>query len=196
MGKRAIVSNETCTRVVNLYKAGTGLKRIAVLVHHGEYVLKSILKEQGVPLRINGTGTTRYAVSNPENKICSHCYIEKPKTEFSQQRNRSGNLVYRADCRQCSSERARLRTMLHKFGMSRAEYTKLLEKQGGVCACCGKPEWYIGRNGKIINLSIDHNHQTNQVRQLLCCRCNRVLGLTEESVETLHMLIEYLTKHK
>ena len=49
-----------------------------------------------------------------------------------------------------------------------AEYTELLEKQGGGCAICeSRP--------KTRRLHVDHNHKTGEVRGLLCMRCNRNL---------------------
>ena len=49
-----------------------------------------------------------------------------------------------------------------------AGYEELLEAQGGGCAICGAEP-------KTRKLDIDHDHQTMQVRGLLCHRCNRAL---------------------
>lgn len=49
-----------------------------------------------------------------------------------------------------------------------AEYDRLLTKQNGVCAICGRPP-------KTRKLHIDHDHKTGRIRGLLCVRCNRAL---------------------
>lgn len=54
--------------------------------------------------------------------------------------------------------------------ISDADYARLLEAQGGVCAICGHPP-------KRVKLNTDHDHGTRKrvVRGLLCHRCNRYL---------------------
>lgn len=76
-----------------------------------------------------------------------------------------------------------------KFGISIEEYNKKLEIQLHGCAICKQP-CNTGRQ-----LAIDHNHQTNQIRDLLCYRCNTVLGLINEDEDLLIEIIEYLKRH-
>src|SRR5712691_2142373 len=62
-----------------------------------------------------------------------------------------------------------------RFGFSRDDYEALLARQGGVCAICGnKPERPKRR------LCIDHCHLTNEVRSLLCNKCNVGLGMFDD----------------
>jgi nitrate/TMAO reductase-like tetraheme cytochrome c subunit len=82
-----------------------------------------------------------------------------------------------------------------KFGISFNDYQKLLENQSGVCAICHRSETYT-KAGKIKALSVDHNHITGKIRELLCSPCNVVLGLVEEDPSRLEALIAYLEKHK
>ena len=79
------------------------------------------------------------------------------------------------------------------YGISLKEFKDLLVRQKGVWAICHMPETTV-RAGKLMDLAVDHNHQTNQVRGLLCVKCNRALGLLEENKETLLSAIEYLDK--
>lgn len=72
-----------------------------------------------------------------------------------------------------------------KYGLSLEDYTALLEKQGGRCAVCGTPP--DGRR-----LSVDHNHETGEVRGLLCLNCNTTLGKVGDSPEILMEAIAYL----
>ena len=55
-----------------------------------------------------------------------------------------------------------------QLGVTDADYTRMLEAQGGGCAICGNPP-------KSRRLHVDHDHRTGQVRGLLCFRCNRAL---------------------
>lgn len=85
------------------------------------------------------------------------------------------------------------------YGISLPEFNEMLEKQGGVCAICGKPETKPSRHtGKTRALCVDHNHQTGEVRGLLCDKCNRLLGVIESSdysLETIQEMLVYLEKH-
>lgn len=66
----------------------------------------------------------------------------------------------------------------------RDRYDELLERQGGVCAICGRPP-------ATRRLDIDHDHATMELRGLLCHRCNRAL-LPWVTVEWLERAAEYL----
>jgi len=57
-----------------------------------------------------------------------------------------------------------------RYGLSAAEYDRLLAMQKNVCRICRKP----CSTGK--RLAVDHDHETGEVRGLLCRRCNRGLG--------------------
>lgn len=43
---------------------------------------------------------------------------------------------------------------------------------------------------------LDHNHTTGQLRQVICARCNRVLGIVEENIALLDSLKAYLQHHQ
>lgn len=59
------------------------------------------------------------------------------------------------------------------FKITQADYDKLNTKQGGLCAICQK-QCKSGRR-----LAVDHNHETEEIRGLLCMSCNRALGWIE-----------------
>jgi len=50
------------------------------------------------------------------------------------------------------------------------------------------------RGGKLLRMAVDHDHITGEVRGLLCKRCNRALGILEDSIELLQRAIQYLQK--
>lgn len=68
---------------------------------------------------------------------------------------------------------------------------ELGQRQGNVCAICGKPET-VKRKGTTKRLSIDHNHKTGEIRGLLCSRCNMKLGVLEnvEFVEKANLYLK------
>lgn len=74
----------------------------------------------------------------------------------------------------------------NKFGIGIEDYRFLLEEQRGVCAICKNP--CVSGN----RLCLDHDHKTNQIRGLLCGRCNRTLGLVEDRIDLLGEFISYL----
>ena len=67
----------------------------------------------------------------------------------------------------------------------------MLEKQGGVCAICQRPERKVVR-GTIASLAVDHSHSTGEVRGLLCSSCNTALGLFGDDPARLSQAIAYI----
>lgn len=86
-------------------------------------------------------------------------------------------------------------TLRKRFNLSFEDFNRLFEKQNGVCAICGQKEAIINKNTKEpISLSVDHCHNTKQIRGLLCSRCNTALGSFNDSTELLKKAIHYLEK--
>jgi hypothetical protein len=71
----------------------------------------------------------------------------------------------------------------------------MLLDQNGVCAICLQPETRRGSGGEPRRLSVDRDHRTGAVRQLLCGRCNSVTWAVEESPGLLEAVRRYLDKH-
>jgi hypothetical protein len=70
-------------------------------------------------------------------------------------------------------------------------YAELVEWQGSeLCAICGDPP----PTGK--RQHVDHDHTTDEVRGLLCGRCNGAIGRTREVSQWLHNAIAYLDREK
>lgn len=66
--------------------------------------------------------------------------------------------------------------------------------QGGVCAICEMPETRV-LFGKTVSLAVDHCHRSGIVRQLLCTRCNLLLGNVDDDQALLEAAANYLVKH-
>jgi hypothetical protein len=58
-----------------------------------------------------------------------------------------------------------------KLGLSDEDYRDYLELSNHRCWLCGEPESVADRR-----LAVDHCHETDAIRGLLCTRCNRSLG--------------------
>jgi hypothetical protein len=71
-------------------------------------------------------------------------------------------------------------------------YADLFRKQNGLCAICGRPERFVLKDGGLRALSVDHNHETGQIRGLLCHACNVALGLLQDDPEVLSRAVTYL----
>jgi hypothetical protein len=87
--------------------------------------------------------------------------------------------------RQEACTRSRLKK---KYGLTAVSVTVMLEAQNHACAIC---LCGIDHNTRVV----DHNHDTNKVRQLLCKPCNTMLGMAHENTATLFRAIGYLQRH-
>ena len=78
-----------------------------------------------------------------------------------------------------------------------AWFNGLCDRQEFACAICKEVEVdKKDKNGKGKTLCIDHNHVTGQIRELLCRRCNRAIGLLRERTDLCDAVKAYLVKHK
>jgi hypothetical protein len=72
------------------------------------------------------------------------------------------------------------------YGISLDSFNELLEIQNGKCAICRQPE------SKKQRLSVDHDHNTGEVRGLLCFACNAGIGFLQDSSKVLQKAAKYL----
>lgn len=73
------------------------------------------------------------------------------------------------------------------YGITEEQYLGLYTSQNGKCAICND---VIELRGK--QTHIDHDHETLEVRGLLCHGCNTAIGLFKENEETMNNAIKYL----
>ncbi len=81
---------------------------------------------------------------------------------------------------------------LKKYGLTTKDYEAIYELQGGVCGICGLPETSSSHGGEPNSLSIDHCHETDKIRGLLCNRCNKGIGNFKDDIDILASAISYL----
>jgi hypothetical protein len=132
-------------------------------------------------------------------KTCYSCKVEKPFSEFY----KNNVSYYQKECKACngfrksdwyktpegkeSSARSKLKS---RFGISIEQYNIKSESQGNVCDICKLP----CRTGA--KLSVDHDHTTGKIRNLLCRSCNLGIGNFLDNKELLKEAINYLDKFK
>lgn len=125
-------------------------------------------------------------------KVCDKDRQKKYKqTPQGRKNKRLGDKRYRKTKKgKLTNRKARLKD---RFGLTLKEYDQMFEAQGGVCAICGKKETAKNRYG-LKHLAVDHNHETKQVRGLLCDKCNLVIGWAKDDKERLLKAALYLEK--
>jgi hypothetical protein len=89
--------------------------------------------------------------------------------------------------------RERANNLKSKYGITVEEYDVMLAAQGGVCAICGKPP--TGKPPAQTCLHVDHDHESEVVRALLCGGCNAAIG-SLGTPELLEAAIHYLKFHR
>ena len=149
-------------------------------------------------------------------KTCSKCKLELPLEMFSPHpRAKDGK---RYHCKSCNSEfyrkwkldnpeRARekwrkaseayykkspetrnLASRARRVGIPPSQVQELLTQQGHRCKICGTHESEASKH----RLHIDHCHRTNNVRGMLCSKCNTGIGLFLDNPNLLRKAADYI----
>ena len=105
--------------------------------------------------------------------------------------------MYRPHQKYCSKECNQIvggkRSNLKRYGLTPEAYDLIAAFNDNKCRICGKPEVARNRIGTgIKSLAVDHDHETGQVRGLLCTNCNTALGLFKDDVNSLKKAVAYL----
>lgn len=72
------------------------------------------------------------------------------------------------------------------YGITPEDYDAMFAAQKGRCAICRRHQTEFKRR-----LAVDHNHDTDEVRSLLCGDCNGGLGMFFESPKLLERVAAY-----
>jgi len=136
-------------------------------------------------------------------KICSKEY--KPRAQNNKGICNDFNCRYEYKIQQNKEykqdrprDRNRLKHHLKPFNLTVEEYEAMEEYQDHSCKICGihKSLNAKDKNGAPKRLSIDHDHETMQIRGLLCSLCNTALGSFKDNIEFLENAIRYLKGSK
>lgn len=136
--------------------------------------------------RLDANGGTAKRLIPSGLKLCCDCGRSKLFSEFCfSVLSKDG---FNNRCLECVRHQSRKTN----YGITQQQFEEKLKIQSGKCAICQclekrKP------SGKIIALSVDHNHTTGSVRGLLCFRCNVRIGILENS-EWIKLADQYLSK--
>lgn len=85
----------------------------------------------------------------------------------------------------CTAECSRESEFIsRRYGINRTDYNAIKAIQGDACAICGDQE---------AKLYVDHCHDTEKVRGLLCQPCNTGIGMFKDSPEAMKRAIGYVT---
>ena len=114
-----------------------------------------------------------------DTKKCYKCKTKKPLNLFSTDNSRKDKKNPR--CNDC----LRTHRVNKAFGITLKEYESYFEKANKTCYSCGSTK----------NLVLDHNHETGEIRGVLCNSCNRALGYAKDNINILSKLIEYLKEN-
>lgn len=136
---------------------------------------KQILPAESFP-RSNIHKTGLYSYCFPCKNIAS--------TE-SKKKNRHAIIAY--NNREDVKQRRLARDYLKKYGIELKDYDLMLEAQGGGCQICKSTD--PKGQGRF---HVDHNHETGEVRGLLCSHCNTGLGMFKDSPALLISAAAYL----
>lgn len=151
---------------------------------------------------------TRTVSDLPATRVCSLCVTETPASAFVLVHRRDrGTVRLGSYCKPCfklymrrrraanpmiqeQERRAGWRYRLkNAYGMTEADWYRLLESQGWGCAICGAKD--AGRK-----LSVDHDHKTGKVRGILCAACNHAIGRMDDDPERLEAAAAFLRRHR
>lgn len=103
--------------------------------------------------------------------------------------NKENRALLKTNSPEALAEKDRVSNLKRTYGISLPEWNAKLEAQKGVCAICSGT-CVSGRR-----LSVDHNHTTGKIRDLLCGNCNHGLGKFLDNPELLLKAVDYLRKH-
>lgn len=87
-----------------------------------------------------------------------------------------------------NSDKRKSIVLKNEYGITLDDYNIMFENQKGCCAICNKHQSQLKRK-----LHVDHCHDSDKVRGLLCQHCNTALGLIKDDVQALYRAIKYLT---
>lgn len=106
-------------------------------------------------------------------------------------KSRSSRIAYQREFRKIYPIKYKEGDLKYNFGITLAEYSKMIADQDNKCAICGQPETHK-RNGRIKALAVDHCHTTGKIRGLLCSDCNTGIGKMKDDPQVLRKAAEYL----
>ena len=110
-------------------------------------------------------------------------WLVRPKGEFDRS-TREGRASYAKAYRDANPGRWRHSRLRKNYGIGEIEYHRMLEQNGARCFICDRQP--------LQRFAIDHNHDTKDVRGLLCKQCNYAMGQFGNDPDRLRRAAEFL----
>jgi hypothetical protein len=89
-------------------------------------------------------------------------------------------------CKACHNAYNSDAYLYRQYKLTQRQLEELRAAQGDSCAICGEPQ----------PQHLDHDHDTGEIRQLLCQRCNQWLGLFRDEPTLLRAAADYVERHR
>ncbi len=150
------------------------------------------------------------------SKVCIKCRKKKPLKEFHRAKGYKDGR--RSKCRKCISAAVKVYNSkpgakerkrkyrkdfdarpgsqdrikgyrLRAYGLTIESRNQILEDQNGRCAIC------LDRLSQR-DACVDHDHETDSIRGILCCYCNWGLGHFKDDPKTMENAAEYIRKSR
>lgn len=83
-----------------------------------------------------------------------------------------------------------LRHKERRYNLSEQDIRDMMDEQRGCCYICSAS--LINPLFNKTDLHVDHNHDTGEVRKLLCGTCNTLVAVVEDKRDLLRMIEQYL----
>lgn len=99
--------------------------------------------------------------------------------------------IYESNHKKTQKDYKRDVMLQREYGITLDDYNNKFIEQNGCCAICKTPQIDLNKP-----LFVDHNHETNAVRGLLCNTCNGGLGLLKDNKTLLLEAVNYLNKYE
>ena len=131
-----------------------------------------------------------YQSNKPGNKtgICRDCKSYENKKHYRENKAAIWKYDHKRNRTQNRKDSMRASYLKRKFGISLETFRQMEKAQDYRCAICGD-------HSESRSLAVDHNHETKQIRELLCTKCNNALGACREDVYILEKMIAYIRRH-
>lgn len=134
-------------------------------------------------------------------KTCTSCKQAKAFSEFQKNTGRKDGL--QCHCKACFKERYRKYDPLANrkkhvkryYGLDWEVYEQMYEDQNGCCHIC-KKDMLLYEKDKLNVAHVDHDHDTGEVRGLLCHYCNAGIGYLQDNPMLLRKAADYLEYFK
>ena len=132
-------------------------------------------------------------------KKCNKCFIMKPLNDFH--KDKKGVFKVRATCKLCripichdyvkrGGNKVQRKTKIKKQYLVSEEEYLYIESCTNCQICNVLFNGHRGATSKVV----DHNHDTNRFRGVLCSACNLAIGHAKENIKTLQAMAHYLEK--